>query len=70
MKKGTTIIYILIGITLAVSLILHLATEGLHHAGFYTIVGFAGAWILILLGKVLLPAMLARKEDYYGGNDE
>lgn len=70
MSKAKKLIYILIGIVLVLSFVLHLATEGLHNAGFYTLVGFVGAWILILLAKKILPALIQRSEDYEGGNDE
>lgn len=70
MSKTKKIIYILIGIVLVLSLILHLITEGIHHAGFYTLVGFVGAWVLILLAKKLLPSIIQRSDDYYGGGDE
>ena len=70
MSKAKKIIYILIGIVLILSVVLHIATEGFHQAGMYIVVGFAGAWILILLGKVILPALIQRSEDYYGGDDE
>lgn len=70
MSKTKKIIYILIGIALVLSFVLHLATEGLHNAGFYTLVGFVGAWVLILLAKKLLPALIQRSEEYYGGSDE
>lgn len=70
MSKAKKIIYIIIGIVLLLSVVLHIATEGFHEVGLYILVGFVGAWILILLGKVILPAWLQRSEDYYGGSDE
>ena len=70
MSKAKKILYIIVGIVLILSVILHIATEGLHEVGMYIAVGFIGAWILILLGKVILPAWLARNKDYYGGGDE
>ena len=70
MSKTKKIIYIIIGIVLILSVVLHIVTEGFHEIGLYIAVGFVGSWILILLGKVILPALLARSEDYYGGADE
>ena len=70
MSKAKKIIYIIIGIVIILSVVLHIATEGFHEVGLYIVVGFVGAWILILLGKVILPAMLQRHQDYYGGDDE
>ena len=70
MSKEKKILYIIVGIVLIASVILHIATEGFHEVGLYIVVGFVGAWILILLGKVILPALLAHSEDYYGGDDE
>lgn len=70
MSKAKKIIYIIIGIVLVLSVVLHIATEGLHEVGMYIVIGFVGAWILILLGKIILPAMLQKDKDYYGGGDE
>lgn len=70
MSKAKKIIYLLIGIILVLSFVLHLITEGVHNAGYYTLVGFVGAWILILLAKKILPSLIQRSDDYYGGSDE
>lgn len=70
MSKEKRIIYILIGIVLIFSFVLHLITEGLHNAGFYTFIGFFGACGLIILAKIFLPSLIQRPEDFYGGTDE
>ena len=71
MSKTKKTLYIIVGIVLILSVVLHLVTEGFHQVGMYIAVGLVGALILVLLGKVILPAMLAKKPDYYdGGSDE
>ena len=38
--------------------------------GFDVIIGFIGAWILILFAKKVMGPVLQRKEDYYEGGEE
>ena len=39
--------------------------------GAYIIIGFVGAWFLILISKKLITFLFQRKEDYYDdGGDE
>ncbi len=58
-------LYMVLLIVLAVSLVLWYFAEGVHELGAYIVLGFAGAWVTIFLGKILLPKWLARNEDYY-----
>lgn len=66
-KKYTYIILILI---LAFSLIISLITEGFHKFGYYIVLGFVGAVILIVLAKKILAPLLQRPETYYGDSSE
>lgn len=34
------------------------------------VIGFGGAWLLILLAKKLITFLFQRKEDYYDGGED
>lgn len=33
-------------------------------------IGFAGAWLLILMAKIIIAKLFQRKEDYYESEEE
>lgn len=69
-------VYIILGIIIVISLIIEVLFAHPHHhmiwntvPGADVIMGFAGAWLLILLAKKIMTSLFQRKEDYYeGGN--
>ncbi len=72
-------IYILLAGILAVAFIVEFFFAEPHHhmiwnlvPGADIIIGFAGAWLVILVAKKILATALQRKTDYYdgGGHDE
>lgn len=65
-------IYILLGAVLFVALALEILFARPHYhniwnemAGADILIGFAGAWLLILLAKKIMAPLLQRREDYY-----
>lgn len=71
MKKHTKkILYILAVCILAASFVLEKIFVPEHMAGYHILLGFAGAWALILFAKKVLAPLIQKKEDYYGGNDD
>ncbi len=68
MYKTKKLLYLIIAVVLAVSVVVQIAVEGLHGTGFYILFGFCGAWLLILFSKRLLAPLLQKSEDYYDKN--
>lgn len=65
-------VYILIGMILAVTLLAEILLAHPHHHRIWNVMpgadillGFTGAWILILLGKGVMNRLLRRSEEYY-----
>ena len=78
MKKGTkTKAYIIIAAAAIVSLIVEVLFAHPHGSypwhtipGADIVIAFVGAWILIILAKVILAPIIQRSEDYYDGGDD
>ncbi len=69
-------IYILLGTIILLTLILEIFFAEPHHhkpwnliPGADIVIGFAGAWLLILLAKKIMAGLLQRKESYYSGSE-
>lgn len=69
-------VYLILGIVIIASLIIEILFAHPHYhmiwnevPGADVILGFAGAWILILLAKKIMTTLFQRKEDYYDGGD-
>lgn len=67
-------IYVILGIIIAVSLIIEIIFAHPHYhmiwntvPGADILIGFAGAWILILLAKKIMSTLFQRDENYYDG---
>lgn len=67
-------IYIVLGIIIGISFILEVLFAHPHYhmlwntiPGADILLGFAGAWILILLAKKIMTFLFQRPEDYYDG---
>ena len=65
-------VYLLLGIIIVLMPVLEVLFAHPHHHRLWNVVpgadlviGFGGAWLLILLGKVILNKLLRRPEDYY-----
>lgn len=65
-------IYILLGIVMALALTAEILFAAPHHhmiwnelPGADIVIGFAGAWILILIAKKFMVSLFQRREDYY-----
>ena len=65
-------VYLLLAAVMAVMVIIEVFFAHPHYhmiwntiPGFDLIIGFAGAWGLILLAKVAMAKLLQREEDYY-----
>lgn len=64
--------YWVLGTVIVLMLLLEILFAHPHHHRLWNIVpgadiviGFGGAWLLILLGKVVMNKLLRRPEDYY-----
>lgn len=71
-KKAKKKVYLMLGAVLFAMLLLEILFARPHHhrlwnvlPGADMVIGFGGAWLLILLGKVILNKLLRRPEDYY-----
>ena len=66
-------VYLLLGSVLALALLTEILFAHPHHHRLWNVVpgadiliGFGGAWLLILLGKGFMNKLLRRPENYYG----
>lgn len=74
-KKKT--IYFILDAVIAVSLTAEILFAHPHYKNIWNtfpgadiIIGFGGAWLLILLAKKIMAPLLQRKEEYYNGGDK
>ena len=65
-------VYLLLGSVLALVLLTEILFARTHHHRLWNVVpgaditiGFGGAWLLILIGKVIMNKLLRRPEAYY-----
>ena len=72
MFKNKKRVYLLLGAVLAVMVVVEVLFAHPHYhmiwnrvPGFDLLIGFAGAWALILLAKVVMAKILQRDENYY-----
>ena len=72
MSKNKKRVYLLLAAVMAVMVIIEVFFAHPHYhmiwnvvPGFDIIIGFAGAWGLILLAKVAMAKLLQRDENYY-----
>ena len=72
MSKNKKRVYLLLAAVMAVTVVIEVFFAHPHYhmiwntvPGFDIIIGFAGAWGLILLAKVAMAGLLQRDEDYY-----
>ena len=82
MFKNKKRVYLLLAVIMVIMVIIEVLFAHPHYhmiwnrvPGFDLLIGFAGAWALILLAKVAMAKLLQRDEDYYessgkdGGSD-
>lgn len=72
MFKNKKRVYLLLGAVMAVMAVVEVLFAHPHYhmiwnsvPGFDLLIGFAGAWALILLAKVVMAKILQRDENYY-----
>lgn len=72
MSKNKKRVYLLLAAVMAVMVLIEVFFAHPHYhmiwnvvPGFDIVIGFAGAWGLILLAKVAMAKLLQRDEDYY-----
>ena len=72
MFKNKKRVYLLLGAVMAVMVVVEVLFAHPHNhmiwnsvPGFDLLIGFAGAWVLILLAKVVMAKILQRDENYY-----
>ena len=72
MFKNKKRVYLLLGAGMAVMVVVEVLFAHPHYhmiwnrvPGFDLLIGFAGAWALILLAKVVMAKILQRDENYY-----
>ena len=72
MFKNKKRVYLLLGAVMAVMAVVEVLFAHPHYhmiwnrvPGFDLLIGFAGAWALILLAKIAMAKLLQRDEDYY-----
>ena len=72
MFKNKKRVYLLLGAVMAVMVVVEVLFAHPHYhmiwnrvPGFDLLIGFAGAWALILLAKVAMAKILQRDENYY-----
>ena len=65
-------VYIILAAIMALMVVIEVLWAHPHHhmiwntvPGFDLIIGFAGAWFLIILAKKIMANVLQREEDYY-----
>ena len=78
MFKNKKRVYLLLAVIMVIMVIIEVLFAHPHYhmiwnrvPGFDLLIGFAGAWALILLAKVAMAKLLQRDENYYesSGND-
>ena len=72
MFKNKKRVYLLLAVIMVIMVIIEVLFAHPHYhmiwnrvPGFDLLIGFAGAWALILLAKVAMAKLLQRDEDYY-----
>ena len=72
MFKNKKRVYLLLAVIMVIMVIIEVLFAHPHYhmiwnsvPGFDLLIGFAGAWVLILLAKVAMAKLLQRDEDYY-----
>lgn len=72
MFKNKKRVYLLLAAVMAVMAVVEVLFAHPHYhmiwnsvPGFDLLIGFAGAWVLILLAKVVMAKILQRDENYY-----
>lgn len=65
-KNKKKCLYIVLFLVIILSMTGHFLLEGFHHLGLHVAIGFAGGWLLIVVGKLILGPLLQREENYYG----
>ena len=72
MFKNKKRVYLLLAVIMVIMVIIEVLFAHPHYQmiwnrvpGFDLLIGFAGAWALILLAKVAMAKLLQRDEDYY-----
>ena len=72
MFKNKKRVYLLLAVIMVIMVIIEVLFAHPHYhmiwnrvPGFDLVIGFAGAWALILLAKVAMAKLLQRDEDYY-----
>ena len=72
MFKNKKRVYLLLGAVMAVMAVVEVLFAHPHYhmiwnsvPGIDLLIGFAGAWVLILLAKVVMAKILQRDENYY-----
>jgi len=70
-------VYIFLGLIALVMVAAEVLFAHPHHhmiwnlvPGFDLIIGFAGAWFLIILAKIVMARLIQRPENYYEGGNE
>jgi len=70
-------VYILLGLIALIMVVVEVFFAHPHHhmlwntvPGFDLIIGFAGAWFLIILAKIVMAKLIQRPENYYEGSKE
>ena len=72
MFKNKKRVYLLLAVIMVIMVIIEVLFAHPHYhmiwnsvPGFDLLIGFAGAWVLILLAKVVMAKILQRDENYY-----
>lgn len=72
MFKNKKRVYLLLAVIMVIMVIIEVLFAHPHYhmiwnrvPGFDLVIGFAGAWALILLAKVVMAKILQRDENYY-----
>ncbi len=72
MFKNKKRVYLLLAVIMVIMVIIEVLFAHPHYhmiwnrvPGFDLLIGFAGAWALILLAKIAMAKLLQRDEDYY-----
>ena len=72
MFKNKKRVYLLLAVIMVIMVIIEVLFTHPHYhmiwnsvPGFDLLIGFAGAWVLILLAKVVMAKILQRDENYY-----
>ena len=77
MFKNKKRVYLLLAVIMVIMVIIEVLFAHPHYhmiwnrvPGFDLLIGFAGAWALILLAKVAMAKLLQRDEDYYESSEK